>query len=163
MPRIIDVIEAADQGAQELVVRVPEVGSGDFRLGSQAIVRESQRAVFYRDGKSLDLFEPGRHTITTFNLPVLSGLLRMGTGGEDIFTAEVFFVNMREFTDLKWGTPEPITLRDTGSGAGAPARLRPLHDADRRPQAFCRPVRGHAGMYRTVQITTSFAAQSSAV
>ena len=152
MPRIIDVIEAADQGAQELVVRVPEVGSGDFRLGSQAIVRESQRAVFYRDGKSLDLFEPGRHTITTFNLPVLSGLLRMGTGGEDIFTAEVFFVNMREFTDLKWGTPEPITLRDTDFGL---VRLRgyghyTMQIAD--PKRFVDQFVGTQGMYRTGQI-----------
>ena len=126
-------------------MRVPEVGSGDFRLGSQVIVRESQRAVFYRDGKSLDLFEPGRHTITTLNLPVLSGLLRMGTGGQDIFTAEVFFANMREFTDMKWGTPEPISLRDTDLGL---VRLRGFGHytmTDRRSQAFCRSVRRHAG------------------
>ncbi len=152
MPRIIDVIEAADQGGQDLVVRVPEVGSGDFRLGSQVIVRESQRAVFYRDGKSLDTFEPGRHTITTFNLPVLSGLLRMGTGGQDIFTAEVFFVNMREFTDLKWGTPEPITLRDTDFGL---VRLRgfgryTMQIAD--PKRFVDQFVGTQGMYRTGQI-----------
>ena len=59
--------------------RVPEVGSGDFRLGSQVIVRESQRAVFYRDGHSLDVFPPGRHTISTMNLPLLSGLLKLAT------------------------------------------------------------------------------------
>ena len=152
MARIIDVIEAPDQGAQELVVRVPEVGSGDFRFGSQVIVRESQRAVFYRDGKSLDLFEPGRHTITTANLPVLSGLLRMGTGGQDIFTAEVFFANMREFTDMKWGTPEPITLRDTDLGL---VRLRgfgqyTMQIAD--PKRFVDQFVGTQGMYRTGQI-----------
>ncbi|MEZ4729629.1 MAG: SPFH domain-containing protein [Caldilineaceae bacterium] len=82
MPRIIDVIEAPDQRANDLVVRIPETGAGDFRLGSQVIVRESQRAIFYRDGKSLDLFEPGRHTITTMNVPVLAGLLRLATGGK---------------------------------------------------------------------------------
>ena len=152
MPRIIDVIEAPDQGAQDLVVRVPEVGSGDFRLGSQVIVRESQRGVFYRDGKSLDLFEPGRHTITTFNLPILSGLLRMGTGGQDIFTAEVFFANMREFTDMKWGTPEPISLRDTDLGL---VRLRgfghyTMQIAD--PKRFVDQFVGTQGMYRTGQI-----------
>ena len=152
MARIIDVIEAPDQGAQELVVRVPEVGSGDFRFGSQVIVRESQRAVFYRDGKSLDLFEPGRHTITTANLPILSGLLRMGTGGQDIFTAEVFFANMREFTDMKWGTPEPITLRDTDLGL---VRLRgfgqyTMQIAD--PKRFVDQFVGTQGMYRTGQI-----------
>ncbi|MFZ1752327.1 MAG: SPFH domain-containing protein, partial [Caldilineaceae bacterium] len=109
MPRIIDVIDAPDQGPNDLVVRKPELGAGDFRFGSQVVVRESQRAVFYRDGKSLDTFEPGRHTISTANLPFLSSLLRLGTSGKDIFTAEVYFVNMREFTDQKWGTPEPIT------------------------------------------------------
>ena len=89
MARIIDVIEAPNQGPNEMVARIPEVGSGDFRMGSQVIVRESQRSVFYRDGKSLDELDPGRHTITTANLPILSGLLRLGTGGADIFTAEV--------------------------------------------------------------------------
>ena len=152
MARIIDVIEAPDQGAQQLVVRIPEVGSGDFRFGSQVIVRESQRAVFYRDGKSLDLFEPGRHTITTANLPILSGLLRLGTGGRDIFTAEVFFANMREFTDMKWGTPEPVTLRDTDLGL---VRLRgfgqyTMQIAD--PKRFVDQFVGTQGMYRTGQI-----------
>ena len=152
MPRIIDVIEAPDQGAQDLVVRLPEFGSGDFRFGSQVIVRESQRAVFYRDGKSLDLFEPGRHTITTANLPILSSILRMGTSGQDIFTAEVFFANMREFTDLKWGTPEPITLRDTDLGL---VRLRgfghyTLQIAD--PKRFVDQFVGTQGMYRIGQI-----------
>ena len=152
MPRIIDVIEAPDQGAQELVVRVPEVGSGDFRFGSQVIVRESQRAVFYRDGKSLDLFEPGRHTITTANLPILSGILRLGTSGQDIFTAEVFFANMREFTDLKWGTPEPVTLRDTDLGL---VRLRGFGHYTMQiaePKRFVDQFVGTQGMYRTGQI-----------
>lgn len=153
MPRIIDVIEAPDQGANELVVRIPEFGSGDFRLGSQVIVRESQRAVFYRDGKSLDVFEPGRHTITTFNLPILSGLLRLGTSGKDIFTAEVFFANMREFTDLKWGTPEPISLRDTDLGL---VRLRGFGQYTMQisdPKRFVDQFVGTQGMYRTGQIT----------
>src|SRR5512144_2466083 len=99
MPRIIDVIEAPNQGANEMVVRLPQVGAGDFRLGSQVIVRESQVAVFYRDGKSLDTFGPGRHTITTANLPLISSMLSFVTGGDNVFTAEVYFVNMREFTD----------------------------------------------------------------
>ena len=98
MPRVIDVIEAPNQGANELVVRLPEVGSGDFRLGSQVIVRESQNAIFYRDGKSLDMFGPGRHTITTANLPLISNVRSFFTRGNKVFTAEVYFVNMREYT-----------------------------------------------------------------
>ena len=134
MPRIIDVVEAPNQGPNEMVVRVPEVGSGDFRLGSQVIVRESQNAIFYRDGKSLDMFGPGRHTITTANLPLISNVMSFFTGGNDVFTAEVYFVNMREFTDLKWGTPQPISLRDSELGYAARARLWPVHDSDRRAQ-----------------------------
>ncbi|MEZ4830931.1 MAG: SPFH domain-containing protein [Caldilineaceae bacterium] len=153
MPRIIDVVEAPNQGPDELVIRKPEFDSGDFRFGSQVIVRESQRAVFYRDGKSLDLFEPGRHTITTANLPILSSLLRLGTSGNDIFTAEVYFVNMREFTDQKWGTPEPISLRDTDLGL---VRLRgfgqyTMQIAD--PKRFVDQFVGTQGMYRTAQIS----------
>ncbi len=152
MARIIDVIEAPTQRGDELVVRVPENEAGDFRLGSQVIVRESQRAVFYRDGKSLDTFEPGRHTITTMNLPVLSSLLRMATSGKDIFTAEVYFVNMREITDLKWGTPQPISLRDSDLGL---VRLRAFGQYTiqiAEPKRFVDQIVGVQGVYRTSQI-----------
>jgi excisionase family DNA binding protein len=152
MPRIIDVVEAPDQGPNDLVARVPEIGSGDFRLGSQVIVRESQRAIFYRDGKSLDTFGPGRHTITTMNLPILSGLMQMFTGGNDVFTAEVYFVNMREFTDMKWGTPQPISLRDADLGV---VRLRAfgqytMQVAD--PKLFVDKIVGTQGAYTTAQV-----------
>ena len=81
MARIIDVIEIPNQQKDEMVRRLPEYGAGDFRFGSQVIVREFQQAVFFRDGKALDTFGPGRHTITTANLPLLSGLIGMATSG----------------------------------------------------------------------------------
>lgn len=152
MARIIDVIEAPDQGPDELVKRLPEFGSGDFRLGSQVIVRESQQAIFYRDGHSLDLFNPGRHTITTMNLPILSDLLRLVTGGDDVFTAEVYFVNMREITDLKWGTPQPISLRDNELGL---VRLRAFGQYTMQisdPKRFVDEIVGVQGLYLTAQI-----------
>jgi excisionase family DNA binding protein len=152
MPRIIDVIEAPNQGPNELVARVPEVGAGDFRMGSQVIVRESQRAVFYRDGKSLDTFDPGRHTITTANLPLLSGLLQLFTGGNNVFTAEVYFVNMREFTDLKWGTPQPLSLRDSDLGL---VRLRAFGQYTMQvtdPKLLVDKIVGTLGTYSTPQI-----------
>ena len=152
MARIIDVVEAADQGPNELVSRVPSSGSGDFRLGSQVIVRESQRAIFYRDGKSLDTFPPGRHTITTANLPILSGLMRLVTGGNNMFTAEVYFVNMREFTDMKWGTPQPISLRDTDLGL---VRLRAFGQYSMQisdPKRFVDQIVGTQGLFSTAQI-----------
>ena len=77
MARILDVIESPDIGVNELVRRVPESGPGDFRIGSQLIVREGQAAVFFRDGKALDTFGPGRHTITTANIPLLTGLVKL--------------------------------------------------------------------------------------
>jgi excisionase family DNA binding protein len=152
MPRIIDVVEAPNQGPNELVARVPQVGSGDFRLGSQVIVRESQVAVFYRDGKSLDSFGPGRHTITTANLPLISGLMSFFTGGDNVFTAEVYFVNMREFTDLKWGTPQPISLRDSELGF---ARVRGFGQYTMQvsdPKRFVDQIVGTQGLYQTSQI-----------
>lgn len=152
MPRIIDVIQAPNQGANDMVARVPDVGAGDFRLGSQVIVRESQTAVFYRDGKSLDTFPAGRHTITTANLPVISSMMSFFTGGNDVFTAEVYFVNMREFTDLKWGTPQPISLRDSELGF---ARVRgfgqyTIQISD--PKMFVDKIVGTQGLYQTAQI-----------
>lgn len=112
MARIIDVIECPDVTGKEIMRREPPNGPGDFRFGSQVIVRESQMAVFFRDGRALDIFAPGRHTITTANLPLLSDLIGMATSGKTPFTAEVVFVNMRQFIDQKWGTPQAVNFRD---------------------------------------------------
>jgi len=135
-----------------MVVRVPESGAGDFRLGSAVIVRESQAAVFYRDGKALDVFGAGRHQITTANLPLLAGLLKMATSGKDMFTAEAYFVNLVEFTDWKWGTPEPVTLRDQDFGI---VRLRAFGNYSVQvtdPQLFVTKIVGTGRGYQTNQI-----------
>ncbi len=112
MARILDVVQAPDMGPRDLVRRVPQTGAGDFRIGTQVIVREGQVAVFFRDGKALDAFGPGRHTISTANIPLLVNLVSAVFSGDTPFTAEVYFVNTRDFIDMRWGTPEPITLRD---------------------------------------------------
>ena len=153
MARIIDVIEIPDQDKDEMVRRLPEYGSGDFRFGSQVIVREFQQAVFFRDGKALDTFGPGRHTITTANLPLLSGLIGMATSGRTPFTAEVYFVNMREYLDQKWGTSEPIALRDTDLGL---VRLRAFGTFSLQvqdPALFVNKIVGGQGIFETPQIT----------
>ena len=153
MARIIDVIEVPNQQKDEMVRRLPEYGAGDFRFGSQVIVREFQQAVFFRDGKALDTFDPGRHTITTANLPLLSGLIGMATSGRTPFTAEVFFVNMREYLDQKWGTSEPIALRDTDLGL---VRLRAFGTFSLQiqdPALFVNKIVGGQGIYETPQIT----------
>lgn len=109
----LQVIEWRDETGQEIVHRWPEQGSGDIRLGAQLVVRESQAGVFFRDGKSLDVFQPGRHTLSTANLPLLGRIVNMVFGGETPFQSEVYFVNMRTFTDMKWGTATPIVFRDS--------------------------------------------------
>jgi excisionase family DNA binding protein len=152
MARIIDVIEAPNQAVNQMVNRVPESGSGDFRIGSQVVVRENQNAVFFRDGKALDTFGPGRHTITTANIPLLASLVNLVTSGQTPFTAEVYFVNMRDFIDMKWGTPEPIALRDKDLGL---ARLRAngrYSMAVEDPQMFVSKIVGTQGLYQTSDI-----------
>ena len=118
MARIFDVIEYTDEMREELVHRFPEKGSGDFRIGSQVIVRESQTAVFFRDGKALDVFKAGRHTIATANIPRLIDFIGKAFNDRTPFTAEVYYVSMREFLDRKWGTPQPIPMQTPGIGLG---------------------------------------------
>jgi membrane protease subunit (stomatin/prohibitin family) len=119
MARIFDVIDMPNMGADDLVRRLPEQGQGDFRIGSQLIVGPGQEAVFVRDGKALDTFGPGRHTITTLNIPLLVGLIGKAFGGRTPFQAEVYFVNTRIFPDMGWGTPNPIPVMHPGVGLGA--------------------------------------------
>lgn len=150
--RLIDVVEFLDDSGREIVHREPQGGPGDFRLGSQVIVRQSQTAVFFRDGQALDTFGPGRHTLTTQNLPIISGLIGLATNGRTPFPAEVVFVNMRQFIDQRWGTPEPIAMRDPVFGM---ARLRSFGSyafqvAD--PQRFVNGVVGQQGKFTTAAV-----------
>lgn len=153
MVRIFDVIEAPDQRPDEIVVRVPEIGSGDFRLGSQLIVRESQNAVFFRDGKALDTFGPGRHTITTANIPLLVNVIGFAFSGQTPFKAEVYFVNMREFReDRRWGTRSPIPVRDPDLGMARLMANGVYVMQVVEPQMFVAKVVGTQGLYMTADI-----------
>ncbi|NIM92643.1 MAG: excisionase family DNA-binding protein [Anaerolineales bacterium] len=154
MARIFDVVEYPDEMRDEIVHRFPEDGSGDFRIGSQVIVRESQTATFFRDGRALDTFGPGRHTITTANIPLLIDLIGKAFGNRTPFTAEVYYISMREFVDEKWGTPQPIIVRNPGMGLGV-ALLQgygtysfQVYD----PQQFVTQIVGASGAYRTEEI-----------
>jgi len=118
MTRIIDLIEYPNEMRDEIVHRIPEVGQGSVRLGSQLVVRESQTALFFRDGNALDVFGPGRHTLVTYNIPLLIEKLGKLFNERTPFPAEVYFISMREFADRKWGTPQPIIVRNPNMGLG---------------------------------------------
>lgn len=150
---LINVIEWRDVTADAIVQRWPEEGPGTVRLGSQLTVRESQAAVFFRDGKALDVFGPGRHTLETANLPIIGSLINLPFGGQTPFQAEVYFVNLRTFTELKWGTPQPILFSDSQL---AMVRLRAMGGFTCRvsdPQLFVNEVVGTQSRYDTYAVT----------
>lgn len=154
MARIFDVVEYPKEMADEIVHRFPETGVADLRIGSQVIVRESQNVVFMRDGRALDVFGPGRHTITTANIPLLINFVSKAFSDRTPFTAEVFYVSMREFADKKWGTPQPIIVRNPGVGLGV-ALLQGFGTYSFQvsdPQQFVTQIVGAQGIYRTSDI-----------
>jgi membrane protease subunit (stomatin/prohibitin family) len=118
MARIFDIVEHPNVGREELAYREPQAGSGDFRLGSQVIVRDNQAAVFVRDGKALDVLAGGRHTITTANVPLLVGLIGKAFSDETPFKAEVYFINLADMPQVGWGTSQPLALETPGKGLG---------------------------------------------
>lgn len=113
-----DMIELTTEMRDRIVQRVPENGEGRFKLGSQLIVHQGQAAVFYRDGKSLDVFGPGRHTLTTANIPLLTNVISGVLFGGNIFSAVVYYVAVREFPQEGWGTRQPLAMQTPGQGLG---------------------------------------------
>ena len=156
MARIFDIVEFVDEAGTEMVHRIPERGSGDFRIGSQVIVRESQSAVFFRGGRALDSFGAGTHTITTANIPYLVDLIGKAFSGETPFKAEVYFVSLREFTDLKWGTPTPITIKDPLLRMARVQARGSYAMQISNPQLFVNKIVGTQGIYRTADIQGFF-------
>lgn len=152
----MDVIQYHDPQGQTMVARVPPDGAYDIRLGSQLIVEESQQAVFFRDGKALDTFGPGRHTLATQNVPILTRLLSIPFGGTSPFQAAVVFVSMKTFLDLKWGTKEPVVFRDKEL---AMVRLRAFGKFAVRvanAQLFVNTIVGTSGAYSTDGVESYF-------
>jgi len=117
----IDIIEWTEPSQNEvLAYRFPRYNN-EIKMGAQLVVREGQAAVFVNEGKLADVFQPGTYTLTTQNLPILATLKGWKYGFNSPFKAEVYFIAMRQWTDQKWGTQNPIMLRDPEFG---PVRIR---------------------------------------
>jgi membrane protease subunit (stomatin/prohibitin family) len=116
----VDIVEWLDDSRDTIVWRFPRY-QNEIKMGAQLVVRESQTAVFVNEGRIADAFGPGTYTLETQNLPILSTLKGWKYGFDSPFKAEVYFVNTRQFTDMKWGTQNPVIVRDADFGV---VRLR---------------------------------------
>ena len=149
---VLEIIEWFDETGKELVHRIPESGSGDIKYGAQLIIRESQAGVFFYKGKAVGAFGPGRHTLKTGNIPLLTKIASMPWGFESPLRAEVYLVNLKTFTNLKWGTRDPVAFKDSELGL---IRLRAFGVFNIRvyqPVLFINNLVGTQGVYTTEEI-----------
>lgn len=148
----IDVIQWIDDSNDTLVYRFERQGN-EIKFGAKLTVREGQVAVFVNEGQLADTFQPGMYELKTNNLPLLSTLQAWKHGFESPFKAEVYFFSTRRFTDLKWGTQNPVMLRDPEFG---PIRLRAFGSYAIRVKdapVFMREIVGTDGRFTTDEIT----------
>ena len=150
--QFIEVIEWVDDSEDTMAYRFPVQGK-EIKMGAKLTVRESQAAVFINEGKAADVFGPGLYTLSTENLPVLTKLRSWPYGFNSPFKAEVYFFNTKQFTDQKWGTENPIMLRDAEFGM---LRLRAYGIYSFRvsdPLNYMKQVSGTSGLAETQGIT----------
>ena len=107
----VNVIEWVDDSQDTIIWKFPDKGN-DIKYGAQLTVRESQVAIFMNEGQIADVFLPGRHELTTANMPILTTLRSWKYGFESPFKVDVYYVNTKQFTNMKWGTANPIIVRD---------------------------------------------------
>ncbi|OQX06654.1 MAG: virion core protein (lumpy skin disease virus), partial [Desulfobulbaceae bacterium A2] len=149
---LLENIEWFDESGQQMLSRFPEQGSGEIKFGAQLTVRESQAGVLFYKGKASDAFGPGRHTLKTGNIPILTKILSVPWGMSSPLRAEVYLVNLKVFTNLKWGTSDPVAFRDAELGL---VRLRAHGVYNLRivqPILFINALAGTMGRYTTDQV-----------
>ncbi len=150
--QFIEVIEWTDNSHDVMVYQFP-VQNKEIKMGAQLTVRESQMAIFVEDGQLTDVFTPGRYTLDTMNLPVLTKLKSWKYGFNSPFKAEVYFINTKQFTNCKWGTTNPIMMRDAEFGM---IRIRMFGVYAFKvvdPSVFLREVFGTASLFTVDGIT----------
>ncbi len=148
----LENLEWFDETGKELVHRLPEEGSGEIKYGAQLTIRESQAGVFYYKGKAVGVFGAGRHTLKTANIPLLTKIASIPWAMNSPLRAEVYFVNLKTFTDLKWGTRDPVAFKDNELGL---IRLRAFGIFNLQvvqPVLFINRLVGTQGMYSTAEI-----------
>jgi membrane protease subunit (stomatin/prohibitin family) len=148
----IDIIEWTDSSADTMVWRFPRF-QNEIKNNAKLTVRESQVAVFVNEGQFADVFQPGMYTLSTQNLPILSTLKGWKYGFNSPFKAEVYFVNTKQFTNLKYGTKNPIMIRDAEFG---PVRIRAFGSYAMRitdAKAFIKEIAGTDEHVTTDEIT----------
>jgi membrane protease subunit (stomatin/prohibitin family) len=148
----VDIIEWLDQTNDTMVYRFQR-HNNEIKLGSKLTVRPGQKAVFVNEGQVADTFEPGMYELTTQNLPILSTLKGWAYGFNSPFKAEVYFFNTKIFTNLKWGTSNPITVRDPELG---PVRLRAFGSYNIRvahPEEFLKQLVSTDGLFQVDEIS----------
>lgn len=148
----LEVIEWFDDTGQELVHRIPEQGSGDIKYGAQLTVRESQVAAFFYQGKAVEAFGPGRHRLITQNIPVLTRLTSLPWGFTSPLRAEIYFVNLKIFTNLKWGTRDPVAFKDSELGLVRLRTFGVFNVQVVQPLLFVNRMVGTQGVFTTAEI-----------
>ncbi len=113
---VLEILEWFDKTGHEIIQRIPGQGSGEIKFGAQMIVRENQAGVFFYNGKAMHVFKAGRHTLKTANIPVLNKVLSIPWGMTSPLRAEAYFINMKIFPGLKWGTRDPVAFKDNELG-----------------------------------------------
>jgi len=150
--QFIEIIQWLDDSTDSMVYRFP-VYNQEIKMGAQLTVRENQAALFINEGKAADLFGPGRYELSTQNVPILTTLRGWKYGFQSPFKAEVYFFNTRLFTDLKWGTANPVMMRDAEFGM---IRIRAFGTYAMRiadPKTFFETIVGTQGLTSTDEIT----------